>query len=242
MAPLLQIFTGGIVFTLLNINLKLNFHFNILKGVREKKGDYLVNTYMTEGVGKRIVDALKKQNEIEAFNQQTVQTPQETIQEQEPVHTVNDEFPEFGSIQNEIPETPVMNAQPAFSAQINPQVTMQNTMYSPMNSSLADFGGLEVPQNVAVLRQLIAQLPSGVSRQAGALVIKQTMEALGISMKSVLQEAQQLQENINMSARDCQNSILECKKQINTLEAQVQKYQKQSASLNDIVSLFIQIN
>ena len=119
----------------------------------------------------------------------------------------------------------------------------QNNIYTtPINNNFSDLGGLEVPANVAVLRQLISQLPSGVSRQAGALVIKQTMEALGISMKSVLQEAQQLQENINASARDCQNSILECKKQINTLEAQVQKYQKQSASLNDIVSLFLQIN
>ena len=35
--------------------------------VREKQreGDFSVNTYMTEGVGKRIVDALKKQKEEE---------------------------------------------------------------------------------------------------------------------------------------------------------------------------------
>ena len=129
---------------------------------------------------------------------------------------------------------PSYSTQPSFNT-----MNMQNNIYSNLST---DFGGIEVPANVAVLKQLIAQLPSGVSRQAGALVIKQTMEALGTSMKSVLQEAQQLQENINISARECQNSILECKKQINTLEAQVQKYQKQSASLNEIISLFVQIN
>ena len=50
------------------------------------------------------------------------------------------------------------------------------------------------------LKKLIAKLPSGVTRQTGAQIIKQTMEALGISMKSVLQDAQQVQENLKVSA------------------------------------------
>ena len=101
---------------------------------------------------------------------------------------------------------------------------------------------MELPANVAVLKQLIAKLPSGVSKQTGAQIIKQTMEALGISMAGVLQEAQQVQESLNQSARDCQNNILEYKKQINVLEAQAHKYQKQFAVVNDIISLFIQTN
>lgn len=189
---------------------------------------------MTEGVGKRIVDALKKQSEVELVNQTATQPPmEESVQSQTPANFT--EMVDTPTAENSFTAQP---AQPVFS-----QPVMQNSLYSqPLNPNFSDLNGLEVPANVAVLKQLISQLPSGVSRQAGALVIKQTMEALGISMKSVLQEAQQLQENINASARDCQNSILECKKQINTLEAQVQKYQKQSASLNDIVSLFLQIN
>ncbi len=213
--------------------------------VREKQreGDFSVNTYMTEGVGKRIVDALKKQNEVEYFNQTNTQ-PQV---KEESVVTVNAE-PETEQIVNENFDIPtsqdvtseILFTEPSYSTQPSfNTMNMQNNIYSNLST---DFGGIEVPANVAVLKQLIAQLPSGVSRQAGALVIKQTMEALGTSMKSVLQEAQQLQENINISARECQNSILECKKQINTLEAQVQKYQKQSASLNEIISLFVQIN
>lgn len=98
----------------------------------------------------------------------------------------------------------------------------------------------EIPANIAVLRKLIAQLPSGVSRHTGAQIIKQTMEALGISMKSVLQDAQQVQESLKVSARECQSSIQEYKKQILALEKQSQNYQKQYSALNDLISLFIQ--
>ena len=68
------------------------------------------------------------------------------------------------------------------------------------------------------------------------------MEALGISMTSVLQEAQQIQEQLNQSVRECQTNVIEYKKQINTLELQAQKYQRQFAAINDIISLFIQTN
>ena len=51
-------------------------------------------------------------------------------------------------------------------------------------------------------------------KQTGAQIIRQTMEALGISMKNVLQEAQQVQESLNNSSRECQASIMEYKKQL----------------------------
>ncbi len=98
----------------------------------------------------------------------------------------------------------------------------------------------EMPANITVLKKLISQLPSGVSRHTGAQIIKQTMEALGISMKSVLQDAQQVQESLKVSARECQASIQEYKKQIIMLEKQSQNYQKQYSALNDLISLFIQ--
>ena len=98
----------------------------------------------------------------------------------------------------------------------------------------------DMPSNIAVLKKLISQLPSGVSRHTGAQIIKQTMEALGISMKSVLQDAQQVQESLKVSARECQGNIQEYKKQILSLEKQSQNYQKQYSALNDLISLFIQ--
>lgn len=198
---------------------------------------------MSEGVGKRIVDALKKQGEVDLANninvEETTVAPNVAEVEPEPVAVAQEAAFNF--------ETPFVNQQtvPSFNTTFvtpQPEVAVQHNMYSTAAHNFSDISNIEVPANVAILRQLISQLPSGVSRQAGALVIKQTMEALGISMKAVLSEAQQLQESINASARDCQNNILECKKQINTLEAQVQTYQKQSASLNDIVSLFLQLN
>ena len=66
------------------------------------------------------------------------------------------------------------------------------------------------------------------------------MEALGISMKSVLQEAQQLQEQLSTSTKECQATISEYKRQIVTLEEQAQSYKKQYNNLNDLISLFIQ--
>ena len=101
---------------------------------------------------------------------------------------------------------------------------------------------MELPSNVAVLKQLITKLPTGVSKQTGALIIRQTMEALGISMSNVLQEAQQVQENLTQSVRECQTNVIEYKKQISILEMKAQKYQRQFAAINDIISLFIQTN
>ena len=118
--------------------------------------------------------------------------------------------------------------EPLFS---EPQI--QNIVENPMDS-------FEMPSNISVLKKLISQLPSGVSRHTGAQIIKQTMEALGISMKSVLQDAQQVQESLKVSARECQGTIQEYKKQILMLEKQSQSYQKQYSALNDLISLFIQ--
>lgn len=218
---------------------------------------------MAEGVGKRIVDALKMQSELEIVDKtqqsdeviaedfqsfEDTVTTEDTSAAQEPVFENNYQEPAANNVSYQAPKFQAQNYNSVNTVSPINNVNQMNTNIPPVNafknqpSVMADFSNQEVPQNVAILRQLISQLPSGVSRQAGALVIKQTMEALGISMKSVLQEAQQLQESINLSARECQSSILECKKQINNLELQVQQYQKQSSSLNDIISLFVQIN
>jgi hypothetical protein len=175
---------------------------------------------LTEGVGKKIVEALKQQSEIEIQN--VVENPVE-----------NNTFVTEDFSQEEIP-TPVV--EPSI------QTFTPMTFNTEKESFANDLEGFEIPTNVMVLKQLINQLPAGVSKQTGAQIIKQTMEALGISMKSVLQEAQQVQEGLNNSSRECQASIMEYKKQIGVLERQAQKYQRQSTALNDIISLFVQTN
>lgn len=143
----------------------------------------------------------------------------------------------------EVPSTPVYES-PAYEAPVHEEpVYESHEEVSPhaVVEKLADeLYQFEIPSNVAVLKKLISQLPSGVTRQTGAQIIKQTMEALGISMKSVLQDAQAVQEKLNNSAKECQATIQEYKRQIATLEEQASSYKKQYNNLNDLVSLFIQ--
>lgn len=205
---------------------------------------------ITEGVGKKIVEALKKQSDIEIIpvneNQFTqnntdnfntnseveyIDTPEQEVQPEQSFESINN--------YSEPTYTPPPIQQPIPNRNIysQPVQNFSNTIDTIQSNEL---DGFEIPTNVAVLKQLISKLPSGVTKQTGAQIIKQTMEALGISMTSVLQEAQQVQEGLNNSARDCQTTIVEYRKQINLLEKQAQKYQRQYAALNDIISLFIQ--
>lgn len=187
-----------------------------------------------DSVGKKIVEALKKQAEsIDISDTQDLKLFEE---------------PAKGSVSTEMFESndDIFNGTPVASKTnffdeidtvrepLFKETQAQTTaIESPMDS-------FEMPANIAVLKKLISQLPSGVSRHTGAQIIKQTMEALGISMKSVLQDAQQVQEGLKVSARECQGSIQEYKKQILMLEKQSQNYQKQYSALNDLISLFIQ--
>ena len=185
-----------------------------------------------ESVGKRIVEALKRQAEMMDIEE----TPSETLSFDEPVSDVaetesfdakSDIFAEPEEVTKNNFFDDVEEKEPFFA---EPQVVA--------TESSAD--SFDMPANIIVLKKLISQLPSGVSRHTGAQIIKQTMEALGISMKSVLQDAQQVQESLKVSARECQGTIQEYKKQILTLEKQSQNYQKQYSALNDLISLFIQ--
>lgn len=194
---------------------------------------------ITDGVGKKIVEALKQQSDNEIQN-----VIDNTVEEESNFHQAFEQSAQDNVVNNyEIHDSYTAEVQEkaytaptvmTFSNQIPP--VQEKTVFA------ADLDDFDVPANVAVLKQLINQLPAGVSKQTGAQIIKQTMEAMGTSMKSVLQEAQQVQENLNNSSRECQASIMEYKKQIGVLERQSQKLQRQSAALNDIISLFVQTN
>ena len=98
---------------------------------------------------------------------------------------------------------------------------------------------VKIPTNVAVLRNLIASLPVGVTKQTGAQIIRQTLEAMGLPMASVLKEAQEVQEELNTNTRECMLKIQEYKTNIMQLEQSVQEYQKHVNQINDLVSLFL---
>lgn len=209
---------------------------------------------LNDGVGKKIVEALKMQSAEHADGEvfvnddapEIIEEPmyeEEVAQEEAPVS-----FDEI-SYQEEVPANTEMQAKIQSQLQFQAAVQPQSYVDAAFQQSIAQNLGANVfavqddfdyPSNVAVLRQLIAKLPTGVSKQTGALIIKQTMEALGISMGSVLQEAKQVQEALTANSVECQNNVAEYRKQISILEAKAQSYQKQASAMNDIINLFVQ--
>ena len=127
--------------------------------------------------------------------------------------------------------------QPVFS--VNEDNSSSNPDLKLSIENDEDVEEFEMPNNINVLKRLIAQLPTGVPRQTGAQIIRQTIEALGIPMKTVLQDAQRVRDCLNSSIKDCNYTIQEYKSNIRTLEKQAASYQKQLNKLNDIIGLFV---
>lgn len=193
---------------------------------------------LNDGVGKKIVEALKKQSTGEA------EIPVSQPVQEELNTGLGIDISALDSIQSV--ETPVETKQiPNFDEFFaddeldsisEPQTSFNDFMVEPEKVEVSN----DMPGNIIILKKLISQLPNGVTRHTGAQIIKQTMEALGISMKSVLNEAQEVQNNIQISSKECQMMIQDHKRKIVELEKQVQNYQKQYNALNDLISLFIQ--
>ena len=212
---------------------------------------------INDSVGKKIVEALKMQAPEESTesdnieensqdnNVMTLDNEESSSNNETVTHNVEnlDSLPFSGLEEHSIQtSTPVESVQPQINS-IHNQSFIDNAFAQSLAQNIGytqipdDFN---YPANVAVLKQLIAKLPTGVSKQTGAIIIKQTMEALGISMQSVIQEAKQVQESLNSNARECQANIVDYRKQIGLLEAKSQQYVRLSAEMNDIISLFVQ--
>ena len=108
-----------------------------------------------------------------------------------------------------------------------------------IQDSKIEINDLDLPDNVMMLVKLVNQLPAGVNRQIGAQIIRQTIEAMGISMKSVLSEAQYIQEDLGNSTQDCINTIEEYKNNIKIMEQKILTYKKQAAKLGELINLFV---
>ena len=189
---------------------------------------------LPKNMGKKIVDALKQQdyeavsdlnndNEINEF------TDNDEISLDSLDDTVDGDSFDFGSNAKEY--------QPVFS--VSEEEIVKNSDLKLSIDNEEDVEEFEMPNNINVLKRLIAQLPTGVPRQTGAQIIRQTIEALGIPMKTVLQDAQRVSDCLNSSIKDCNYTIQEYKSNIRTLEKQAASYQKQLNKLNDIIGLFV---
>ena len=211
----------------------------------------MADSKMNDSVGRKIVEALKMQST--------------DVQEETPVNEVsgvdvdsqnedtfnNDDFNlDSQNFSNDLPSDIQLKIQNQLKEPGQPQFQssyIDNAFQQSLARNLGDNDAFaqvpddfDYPANVAVLRQLIAKLPAGVSKQTGATIIRQTMEALGISMQAVIQEAKQVQGTLIENSKECQSNILEYKKQIGILESKSQQYKRQSAVMNDIINLFIQ--
>ena len=189
---------------------------------------------LPKNMGKKIVDALKQQD-FEAATELDNDNSIEEFADNEDVSldSFEDEAEadafDFGSNSKEY--------QPIFSVNKEEVAADPDMKLSIENDE--DIEEFEMPNNINVLKRLISQLPTGVPRQTGAQIIRQTIEALGIPMKTVLQDAQRVRDCLNSSIKDCNYTIQEYKSNIRTLEKQAASYQKQLNKLNDIIGLFV---
>ncbi|MCD7879172.1 MAG: hypothetical protein LUG16_04475 [Candidatus Gastranaerophilales bacterium] len=218
----------------------------------------MTRNQLPEGVGKKIVEALKRQAEaditpvseaevsmnnalpltdiqeiadVKPQEEETTTVTENIIIEEEPAPSVV-----YSPQQEEIPLPVKEEKQVSFvtkPAFVNENI---NTMQQNISETASN---IRIPANVTTLKNLIAGLPAGVTKQTGAQIIKQTLEAMGIPMNSVLKEAQDVQEELNSSTRECMLKIQEYKTNILQLEQSVQEYQKNITQINDLVSLFL---
>ena len=137
-----------------------------------------------ESVGKKIVEALKKQAE----SMDAVEDTSLRINEDNSEDLQADLFTQNNDIFAEEPKEAPKKSASFFDdvEEVSEPFYSEPKFAQNQVSDMSD--NFEMPANIAVLKKLISQLPSGVSRHTGAQIIKQTMEALGISMKSVLQD------------------------------------------------------
>lgn len=179
-----------------------------------------------DSVGKKIVEALK----IQEDNGSDADFSEDVVEDNSKVEDVN----VLSSLHDEsFTGMNTRNIDTIFQHNLNQSMAPKMGLYGNISNDI------DLPENVAILNKLIAKLPVGVSRQTGATIIKQTMEALGISMQSVVQEAKQFQESLTHRAADCQQSIIDYKKQISNLELQSLQFQRQAVVMNDIINLFV---
>ncbi|DAA80872.1 MAG TPA: hypothetical protein DCS44_03425 [Cyanobacteria bacterium UBA10660] len=212
----------------------------------------MADSKMNDSVGRKIVEALKMQSTDVQEETSVNEVSEVDVDSQNEDTFNNDDFNNLDSqnFSNDLPSDIQLKIQNQLKEPVQPQFQssyIDNAFQQSLARNLGDNDtfaqvpdDFDYPANVAVLRQLIAKLPAGVSKQTGATIIRQTMEALGISMQAVIQEAKQVQGTLIENSKECQSNILEYKKQIGILESKSQQYKRQSAVMNDIINLFIQ--
>jgi len=200
----------------------------------------LQNNNLPKNMGKKIADALKQQDVAEE-NLDTLEIDTDSVSDTIDYQETNETFDNSSFDLDDEEEKNDMQSDynPVFSVDVD-EIEQAPDLKLSINSEEDEVAEeFEMPNNINVLKRLISQLPTGVPRQTGAQIIRQTIEALGIPMKSVLQDAQRVRDCLNSSIKDCNYTIQEYKTNIRNLEKQSANYQKQLNKLNDIIGLFV---
>mgnify|MGYP001623887091 FL=1 len=198
------------------------------------------NNNLPKNMGKKIADALKQQDVAEE-NLDTLEIDTDSVSDTIDYQETNETFDDSSFNLDDEEEKNDMQSDynPVFSVDVD-EIEQAPDLKLSINSEEDEVAEeFEMPNNINVLKRLISQLPTGVPRQTGAQIIRQTIEALGIPMKSVLQDAQRVRDCLNSSIKDCNYTIQEYKTNIRNLEKQSANYQKQLNKLNDIIGLFV---
>lgn len=216
----------------------------------------MTKNQLSDGVGRKIVEALKRQAEADVV---PVQNEQLNVRNSIPLADV-EETPEikFDSevelaepIVDEIVEEEILIEQQTNNSVCEQTVVPQNAVPSTFEQvvpndmkkvTIKTSSNVNIPKNVSVLSNLINNLPVGVSKQTGAVIIKQTLEAMGIPINNVLKEAQAFQDELNSLTKESMLKREEYKAQIAKLDILIQENQQNISSVNDIMSLFLNIS
>ena len=184
--------------------------------------DFERQNKLPEGVGKKIIEALKttRDKEFEDFSGFESQNQSGNKYQ-------DSEYPEYKNYTYE------SNSPQIFSN--NEEYIVPKEYKEPKINSKDSFGS----SNIDTLVDLVTKLPPGVTKQTGAQIIRHTMEAMGIPMNQVLAKAQMAQEDLEQGIKNNINVIEEHRSKIKTLDMEIQQFRKKAHDLEDIISLFI---
>lgn len=188
--------------------------------------DFERQNKLPEGVGKRIIEALKTNTEREFGDSSAYELQNNYADTSSFNHSQEPEYKDYTYSYE-----PKTQNYSSFTEEYAKPVEYREQKIS--NKDISD------SSNIDTLVELVTKLPPGVTKQTGAQIIRHTMEAMGIPMNHVLSKAQLVQEELEQGIRNNVNTIEEHRSKIKTLDHEIQQFRKKAHDLEDIISLFI---
>jgi hypothetical protein len=187
--------------------------------------DFERQNKLPEGVGKKIIDALKTNRAKELENFSGFESQNNYVENSSYNHYQEPEYKDY-----------------TYNYDLNPQKHSlpQEEYINPVQYKEQKINTETVEaSSIDTLIDLVAKLPPGVTKQTGAQIIRHTMEAMGIPMNQVLTKAQRTQEELEQGIKNDINIIEEYRSKIKMLDHEIQVFRKKAHDLEDIISLFI---